>query len=151
MVDKVKKKFRLLSSTHVENGMQYVSGDVIESTHDLDVMFLNKFERVMDAATKPVMGVELAKVSIKKVPVKKVEPEPEPELEKASEAENKPAIAGKDVTAKFKVAVDEDFLVYKNGAAANSYFVYDADTNECLNDKGLKRALVVKFIKDQLG
>lgn len=41
-----KKKFKVLTGQHRQNGKVYTEGDIIESTVELDKTFSNKFKRV---------------------------------------------------------------------------------------------------------
>lgn len=115
-----------------------VAGEIIESDERLDKIWVNKFERLANAAPAP------AKVKAKKV-VKPVDDEDSNEGVVSGEEESIHGW-GLDVTQDFPIAVQEDLLVYnKNGV----FTVTDkARPDVALNKKRkLTEGDVVKFIE----
>jgi len=108
-------------------------GEVIKSDIDLCEKFPNKFERI-DIGTDSVI-------------VDEPEENEDVVTEQKEEEERKPI--GKDCTAKFLIAQEQDFKVfYKRG---KGYFVTEADDEFTpLNKKGLKKDDVEDFIIEYL-
>ncbi len=120
-------RFKLLSGKHAERGggavKHYSPGEIVDSPEPLDVLFVNKFERLPDKVVK--------------APV--VEQVPEPE-EEETPTENP---LGTEVTSQFSAAKDTRFTVFKN---SKGYFVVDGDKPQ--NEKPLKKTEVATFLKE---
>ena len=121
------------------------AGDVIETDRDMAKLYPGRFEAV-------VVNIEPSPVRKKKL--KKVTPKEEQSRDKNEEQKEtetpQPAAVpkGKDVTAKFPAAVEEDFKVYQLN---NRYFVYDTDDlSRPLNEVGLGVKVVEKYIHEKL-
>jgi len=105
-------KYRLLTSNHVsENGTKYKKGDIIETTLDLEALFVNKFEKV-DASTR-------AK--------KEGKPANDDNLKNKDNNTKDNDPEGEDVTEKFPDAVEVRLVVRKVGKL---YVVTDPDDKE---------------------
>ena len=145
----------------------YKSGDIVKSDSDLAIRFPDKFERVnmgglKETKSATVQDIETpeeeksevqqaAEEGVKDIqPPKKDEEEEQPP--KKDEEEKKVKLRkklGKDATAKFPRAEEEDFKVfYKKG---KGYFVTESDEPfTALNKKPLKKAQVENFVEDYL-
>ena len=138
------------------DGKTYKKGDLVESEADLTKIFTNKFEKVYETEEEASPGVSFpavkvaqakSKVTVVDLPVDSKEEE-EKELEEVEEKiEEKPEKRGKEVTKNFSEAVEQDLKVFKKG---RQYFVYDMDPAVPLNEKGLNKGQVKKFITDYL-
>jgi len=122
---KPKQRYKLLSGTHVDKGSAteeekkgqgprvYEAGEIVESTEELDKIFLNKFEKVNGEGKG-----------------KKKKKGEEGEEEEGAKEEGEPL--GDDVTEKFPEAKDAGLMVFKEG---RHYFVATAsDPTTALND-----------------
>ncbi len=144
-------KYRVIIGQHVQDGRSYNAGDVIESDVNLSAVFRGKFELVQE----PLLTVAAPAPTPEKKQEKEPEPEPEPDAdeqdaegEEAKEEEESEPLEGKDVTASFKIAVDEDFQVIEN---EQGFWVYDADEPDTvLNKEALKKTQVRSFIRNHL-
>ena len=133
--------------SHAETGADgrlivYKAGDVIESDNDLAKMFPNKFIRMGDLVVNPAP----VKTDVQRAAeegFKDVMPPPEEPLEEPLEEDGNPL--GRDVTKRFPLAEEEDFLVFARGGA---FSVVEADDpTTLLHEKPLKRKDVVDFIE----
>jgi len=108
-------------------------GEIIETEDDLCKMFPGKFEEV-----------KIPESQAKKEKTEDTKSKPKKKIVK-----KKKKSLGRDVTEKFEVAEEEDFKVFY--ATGRGYFVAEAeDPTTSLNEKGLKKASVEKYIKKYL-
>lgn len=121
-------KFKNLGGNHDENGVIYVKGDIIESDRDLDEMFTHKFQRVAEAPPEP----KRKKLKVKKKSTAKPPQEP---------ADKR----GVDVTEEFDPG--EGLKIFRRGS---KFHVYEEDSTDPLNDKGLNKVDVESFVEDYL-
>lgn len=140
-------RYKVMGGNHQHfDGKTYKKDDIIECDVDLSKMFVNKFQKVS-------VDVSITEaVPVPKPPVTKPEPITE-EIPTLPPVEPKESITkkktekinrGKDVTTRFPKAIDEDYLVFQKN---RRHFVYDAEEpGEALNDEGLKKPEVEKFI-----
>ena len=132
--------FKLLSGKHSDvNGKEYSAGDIIETEDDLELMFVNKFQRI----PKPV-GKKVADESTKKVAAPPAEKEGE-EVEKVeTPAEEKPSPFGIDVSDQFGAAA-VGLRVFRNEEGFT--VVDDSEPDKALNDSPLKNVkMTQKFV-----
>ena len=137
--------FRVIGGSHEQYGREYKKGEIVESSEDLTKVFRNKFVRV-DDETNVSRGTSVEEAArrgfadVQPAPL----PAPKPIQAKA---------AGKDVTARFDKAVEQDLKVFRVGKGADArYFVYDADNlAKSINEKGMDEegvdAVVQEFLK----
>ncbi len=132
--------FKQLGNTHYHNdGCMYKKGDVLKVPNhvDLAASFKNMFEEVTGKSKKIAVGVPVNRNA-------KMHPR-DPKDE--APAKKKTSISGKEVTASFQDAVDQDFVVYKRDGL---YFVYDRGQVKPINPNGSTRGKVSKVIANQL-
>lgn len=160
-------RFLVLSGSANVGGRDYHKDDVIETSMDLDLMYVNKFQRV-SADGRPVATpkVKPAKPDASTVAVLEQDhrehnlSEENPlDVEEDERAGKKKVPAksavkaadpslGLNVTKRFETAVENDFKVYKR---QGQYFVYDAaDLDIPLNAEGVSRDGVEKVVKKAL-
>lgn len=136
--------YRVLSGATNIDGRTYSKDETVETHLPLDKMFVNAFERV-DAgqAPAPVQSPAPAPMTTP-APARRARANPS-----ATSATSATRPKGKDVTADFPLAVEQDFLVFKTG---RELFVYDSDDlTRPLNEKGItKQSEVAKFIRQAL-
>jgi hypothetical protein len=150
-------RFEVLGGTHNHYGTIYKKGEILESDRDLTKVFRGKFKKV--EASTPVSKGEvfnpLDVVVNPQPPVEDDKPSEEPTAPKTPEDEKNGAPAadsleraeGKDVTKDFQEAIDEEVRVFQKGAWYNVYDGAAEDLGHPLNDKGLRKKDVSKFIK----
>lgn len=148
------KKFLVVAGSHVEaDGTEYVKGDTVETTADLDVMFANKFQRV-GAETKDPKDYDKTFDNddvMDELLHEKDKPGGTGENAEDADGEvGETSEHGTDVSAKFKDAADADLVVFKT--EDGTYNVADKDTpGKPLNKKPLPYNKVKAFIATQLG
>jgi hypothetical protein len=156
--------YRLNEGTHMHNGRLMRGGDTIKSTYPLDKMFVNRFTQVeADPPGAPVGDIR----KLKHMGMPMVSAEVMAENKAAIEAQGgkvTPIVAagapapveapattrlGKDVTAQFPLATQEDFLVYNYKGL---FFTYDKDTPTApaLSPAGTDKAGVTALIQAKL-
>jgi hypothetical protein len=145
-------KYRLIGGNWNHYGKVYKRGDIVECPFDPRTNWPACFEKVTQEGpiqvSKPTVAAG-ANVPVRHSP----EPQDPAEAPPAPPAASLPRATqvrpkGKNVTAKFPRAVDEDYLVFQDDT---QFYVYDIDEPaKSLNDKGLKRGEVVKFIQERL-
>lgn len=129
-------KFRIVAGVHVQNNVIHQKGTVIESVNDLCAAYRGKFERVPDD-TPLTVGAAPAGAPTQLHPIPAPDNPAFPSNPPAAPAAPATAPAadadddgpetgpmGVDVTAKFPVAGENDYRVFKH---EKKYFVYDAD------------------------
>ena len=146
-------KFKVLAGSHTDiNGQVHKKGEVFESAVDLTEVFLNKFTKVnQDVPVK----APVEKVVRTSPPLSESQPTPtpvEPAEQKEAPTEAPPEVPpaepavdkGQDVTRRFPLALEEDFLVFRR---EKRYHVYDKDQPDTvLNESPLRRTGVEPFI-----
>ncbi len=143
--------FKLIGGgEHVEDGVSYKTGDVIESELDLVTQFRGKFEKVYQQDLPD--GFSLKKKTVPtepNIPVKGGE-DGDPDTDTAKEEEGgststPPSPAGKiDVTDQFSAAQDLGVSVFRKGT-----WYEVIDNGEVLNaKKKLRKNQVTKFIRE---
>lgn len=127
-------KFKLVGGQHDHYGKMYVKDDIIEVDYDITAQFPGKFVQVHTnepITEAPDMPDDI--VSVNTNP-------PEPKTEQADR--------GKNVTAKFPIAVDNQYLVFTH---KRRHWVYDPDAMAApLNKDGLLKHQVEEFIGKHL-
>ena len=144
-------KFRLLpkAGTHSETGDKgqlriYKAGDIVESAQDLVMMFPNKFQLVED---EEVQTPSFNPSKEQKAAVAEAAKKGGVEVSAPEEEEDSNPL-GRNVTKRFPLAKEQDFLVFSEGGA---FHVTEADDpKDPLNDKPLKRKDVEGFIEQYL-
>lgn len=150
-------KFKLTSGVFVYHQQRYKAGDVLEADRDLCRVFPNKFVAVSEEeaqarnkAGKP-SSVPAGQKSPPESTAGSTAPVDPPAAPPAAPPPPPPPPAvpeGKNVTADFESAVDEDFRVYK---VKDGFNVYDADDLSApVNEKPVKKAEVEGVIKAKL-
>lgn len=145
-------KFKLIAGTHYEGNRPdvrtYRAGSVIESDTDLVATYANKFERVDDKTL--TTAEKLAKKAVVPQPVGPTLAEADARTAKAAAAKAEPApvveddkIEGKDVTASFPKAENNDLTVIKDD---EGHHVMDGA--EVVSDKPLKTKKQVEAFLD---
>ncbi len=74
-------KFKVNEGMHIQNGIRYVKGQVVESNTDLIKAFPQKFTRVSEAEPTPDRAADIAKLEAKSAAAKKRVPVDEEEDE----------------------------------------------------------------------
>jgi len=156
-------KMKKRTGNHSQDGVIYVSGDVVESEKNLCEMFPGKFERIdvpFEIFKRPEKSdvQKAAEEGAKDIkPKKKSKPKPvsdeevlaiadEPD-EEEDEEDKEPL--GKDVTKNYKRAGEEDLKVFYKKFKGR--WVTEAeDPFTALNKKPLKKDQVVPFIEKWL-
>jgi hypothetical protein len=138
--------FKLLVGMHQEGTKTYKAGAVIESDNELDKLFVNKFQRLrMDPPSAPAAAGRMEVATTPSAPVSPTAtggiPQPGEQTPPPVAAPvTTPAAAGpkgRDVTARFPIAVEQDYKVFKDGGL---YFVYAAeDLTKAINPDGAAR------------
>ena len=124
--------FKVLAGRHTAAKVVYSAGDIVESDRDLVALFGdNKFQRDLEAEAKQ-------KASVSKPPAE--------EAPKKTSSKKTTTKKPKDVTDKFKSAVDNDLLITKIG---KKYFVAEkANPDDILHEDSLKQDEVEEFINE---
>jgi hypothetical protein len=122
-------KFKNNGGDHVEAGVTYKKGDVFESDRQMDKIFLHKFERVYDEAPKQL------KLGKKKGKAKKTPEKPQSPSDKR----------GVDVTDQFEGFEEDGYKVFRRGT---KFHIYEGDSTDPVNDKGLKKVDVSDFFDE---
>lgn len=123
-------KFMVVEGQHMElSGKVYDKGQIVNSDLDLDKLFRDKFKKVNKNTAQAV--AELVDES-------------KDEVVKTEEEED----FGKDVTAEFDVAVNNDLKVYRDKKKGVTIF----DGSKKLNDKPFKsKTQVEAFLTEHVG
>lgn len=146
---------------HDQGGVTYKAGDFIETELPLGTMFKGKFTRVSETGdalvnlpSEPNIPLPKKDTPIDPIDDEGVEDEVEvdedevevDEEEDEVEVDEKALIKqyGKNVTTKFKTAVEIGVLVFAKG---NWHTVYDPSDGEVFNDKKLAKKDVPAFLK----
>lgn len=168
-------RFEILNGSHSQSGRLYRKGDVVESSTDLTVQFVNKFQKVTDGravskgvvlnSSQPALSAAEKKAGKEQKPSdaagdEKEIIEPGAQADKldtsgsssdatGSSESGDAAPKGKDVTDQFPEAVEQEFKVYKD---KSGYRVYDGDDmSKPINDESIeKKSGVKKAIKAAL-
>ena len=140
--------FKVLAGRHVQDGITYSKGDVVETNMNLVEMFSDlKFKREFELESKDVKKTPAQPPKKKKVVKEKDEDTTDDVDDEDEEDEDDEEIEplGDDLTVRFSVATANGFLVFKK----NNKFMVAAEgkPDEALNKKPLKRSEVVKFIE----
>lgn len=146
--------FKVRKGNYVSSdGVTHKQGEVFESYLPLDRKFKNSFEVV---GSMPVQAPILPVQPYVAAPSQNVPPtagstptggSSAPDVPPAAPVD--PANRGKEVTESFKLAVDEDFQVFKTKLG---YDVYDRDVpTKPINPAPVKRGDVTDVIKQALG
>jgi len=149
-MNNAKKRYKVLSSSHVMDSKTFVRGDIIETHHDLAASFPNHFESVGSAPETdpiPAAGQPSPAISQESPPEDPPEVENDPDGDEGDEVgQETPDLTiiesplGTNVTADFEPAADNGLLVFKKGGF---YFLTDVRTpTVALNEKGLRAAAV---------
>lgn len=160
-----KYTFRVLAGEHNEGGKTYTKGQVFQSPHPLDEVFMEKFERLGGATargrdfgpgfegTSPIdQQVDVSQRKGQNTLTRDVDEEeeveePEAEADADDEAEAD-ADRGDDVTDEFDGAKEAALTVFKKG---RTYTVYDADDGGQVDAGELASKAEVKKFVEQYG
>lgn len=148
-------KYTVKTGEHRDKGpdgkeVVYLAGDVVESEHELDKLFVGKFVKNPTEEPKPKKGTRRA-VDLEEdedQPTQDKAEDAEDDAEEETEEEHHDEKEPKDVTERFDLAVKNDLKVFFAGKA-EGYTVKDGKS--VLNKKPLKtKAKVEKFLKEHL-
>jgi len=148
-----KYRLRLISGTHgMLDGRVYSAGDVIETDDPLDKTFVNKFVHVTDVPDPSVevgvVGVAVEVESDQPLTTVTVDTTPEVVTVEEPKPKQKPRdLRGRNVTKRFPVAMEQDFLVFKK---KELFYVYDVSTETLINTEGVSEEAVDGVIQDEL-
>lgn len=141
-------RFEVLAGAHSQDGHVFHKGEIVTSATDLCAQFINKFRR-LDVAEPTVQSVAQEVGMLVGGPGPATAQDSPPIVAgqgKATSGEGKPqesqptAPTGKDVTAQFEKAAEQDFKVFKRDG---KFFVYDGDNlSKPVNAEGVVKAAV---------
>lgn len=132
-------KFLVLSGHHYEEGLRYGKEDIVESDHNLEEVFQNKFRRISDDS--PVTEKEQTRMSIAFAKDKLAESK-RLAKERAEDPDNDGNLIG---TTKDERPPEDPLKnkrkpkLYKAHAGAGRYNVCRVDNDEKVNDKLLSK------------
>ncbi len=137
------KQYRLLSGTHEQDFVTYQAGEIIETSHDLDKLFVNKFQVIEE----PVI-TKKKKTAVPATP-------PEEILDDVDEDEEEDDVddsVGEEVTDKFPQCEELEarvFRVKKEKKAGYNYSVTDLDGESFWNEKPIPSISKVNAFLDE--
>lgn len=143
-------KYRVNAGVHYHAGQFYKTGDVLDSIHDPRLTWPGKFSLVNpnDPATTPDPNKAVLPPTKALTPEALAAAQTAPPVKPDAPGAKLGTPKGKEKTAEFPKAEEEDCRVYKQGGL---YYVYDADDlSKAVNAEGVNKTEVDGVIDNYL-